>query len=148
MAAGLDGLSLLNPQLALARAKALEKEEKPPLIQAVSSLYANHGNPSHDAYFKNIMKNGDSYETYLATVNYSTYLYNQGGAILAEGVTYLEAQMASDDMLASYSARIALSLIQRELSMDLELLEEKDVERKASLTALINNIAAIIVAGS
>jgi len=148
MAAGLDGLSLLNPQLALARAKALEKEEKPPLIQAVSSLYANHGNPSHDAYFKNIMKNGDSYETYLATMNYSTYLYNQGGATLEEGVTYLEAQMASDEMLASYSARIALSLIQRELSMDLELLEEENVERKASLTTLINKIAAIILTGS
>jgi len=32
--------------------------------------------------------------------------------------------------------------------MDLELLEEEDVDRKASLAALINNIAAIIEAGS
>ena len=94
------------------------------------------------------MKNGGGYATYLATLNYGAYLHNQGGTILEKGVLFLEAQMASDEMLESYSARNALSLIQKELSMDLELLEEEDVDRKASLAALINNIAAIIEAGS
>lgn len=148
MAAGLEGLGKLNPQLALARAKALETESKPQVVRAVSRLYAGEGNATHDAYFKMKMERGGAYECYLSTLNYGTFLYNQGAGAMDIGIDYLSERYSMEERMTSYSARLALSLIQKNLSEDIELLREDDVARKEYLTSTINKIAGIISAGS
>lgn len=148
MSAGLEGLGLLNPQLALARAKALETETKPEIIQAVSQLYAEEGNSSHDQYFISNIENGDTYQRYLCTMYYGSFLYNQGDEAITSGVDYLLGRLSLDDRISAYSARVALSGLQKDLSMDLELLGEGEEARREYLTTTVNKIADGIAAGS
>ena len=128
----LDGLSGIDIQLALTKAKELEKENGAALLFAIMDLYANHGGNDHFRFFTEKAKEFGGF----AEVGY----YNMFGKFLKKcndentlnGATFIKNKTkASTNKFAKYSAQKAIKdQLSRYQDMEDELNAKIEAARK------------------
>ncbi|MGB1247834.1 MAG: M1 family metallopeptidase [Chitinophagales bacterium] len=111
-AAGLEGLSYIDPEAALAKAEEWETIDNYDILDVVGYIYAEEGEADKQAYFTNLVTtSNDVVDKYYGVYYYSKFLQRQDKKMMLEGISFIEEYGKNDD--GPWSANVAKSAFNR-----------------------------------
>jgi aminopeptidase N len=90
LAEALAAIAVFSDKEALEAAKALEKEKKPAIINAIAAIYARSGNDTHNQFFLHSFENLSGYNQYSFINLYGKFLKGKSDETINESLSLLE----------------------------------------------------------
>lgn len=146
--ASLRALASVNPVMATAKAKELEKEKNLELFTAISNIYAQQGGDANSSYYTEVVKTITGYDFYIYIRQYSKFLKRCSEPKSFEDATnafvYLVKDGTSNEGVKAYAKRT----FEDSVIGGLRSLQEKQkaagasTEKLSELAALEKKLAA------